>query len=131
MCAHKMHADEVDTDVSLVSRLLAAQFPHWAHLPIEAVRSAGTDNAIYRLGDDMAVRLPRIHWAIAQVDKEQQWLPKLAPHLPLAIPVPLGKGVISEGLSAATNAAASATDNSVNLVRMTRCSGDASRGEPR
>ena len=97
MCAHKMHADEVDTDVSLVSRLLAAQFPHWAHLPIEAVRSAGTDNAIYRLGDDMAVRLPRIHWAIAQVDKEQQWLPKLAPHLPLAIPVPLGKGVPAEG----------------------------------
>ena len=97
MCAHKMHAEEVDTDVSLVRRLLAAQFPHWAHLPIEAVRSAGTDNAIYRLGDDMAVRLPRIHWAIAQVDKEQQWLPKLAPHLPLAIPVPLGKGVSAEG----------------------------------
>jgi aminoglycoside phosphotransferase (APT) family kinase protein len=93
----KMHADEVDTDVSLVRRLLAAQFPQWADLPIEPVESAGTDNAIYRLGEDMAVRLPRIHWAIGQVEKEQRWLPKLAPHLPLAIPVPLAKGNPAEG----------------------------------
>jgi aminoglycoside phosphotransferase (APT) family kinase protein len=77
--------------------LLAAQFPHWADLPIEPVRSAGTDNAIYRLGDDMAVRLPRIHWATGQPDKEHQWLPKLAPLLPLAIPVPLAKGTPAEG----------------------------------
>jgi aminoglycoside phosphotransferase (APT) family kinase protein len=87
-----MHADEVDTDASLVRRLLAAQFPQWADLPIEPVASAGTDNAIYRLGDGMAVRLPRIHWAVKDVDKEHQWLPMLAPLLPVAIPVPLGKG---------------------------------------
>jgi aminoglycoside phosphotransferase (APT) family kinase protein len=97
MSAGKMHVDEVDTDVSLVRRLLAAQFPQWAGLPIEPFRSAGTDNAIYRLGDDMAVRLPRIHWATGQVDKEQQWLPVLAPLLPLAIPVPLAKGRPGEG----------------------------------
>ncbi len=97
MPAGKMHIDEVDTDVSLVRRLLAAQFPHWAELPIEPVCSAGTDNALYRLGDDMAVRLPRIHWATAQVDKEQCWLPILAPLLPLAIPVPLAKGKPGEG----------------------------------
>ena len=92
MSAGKMHVDEVDVDVSLVGRLLAAQFPQWADLPLEPVRSAGTDNALYRLGDDMAVRLPRIEGATGQVDKEQQWLPRLAPHLPLAIPVPLAKG---------------------------------------
>ena len=92
-----MHADEVDTDVSLVRRLLAAQFPHWADLPIEPVLSIGTDNAIYRLGDDMCVRLPRIHWAVEQVDKEHEWLRKLAPHLPLAIPVPLAKGMPAHG----------------------------------
>ena len=97
MPAEKMHADEVETDVSLVRRLLAAQFPHWADLPIAPVESAGTDNAIYRLGDDMAVRLPRIHWATGQVDKEQRWLPKLAPLLPFAIPVPLGRGEAAEG----------------------------------
>ena len=96
MTAGKMHVGEVDTDASLVRRLLAAQFPQWADLPMEPVASAGTDNALYRLGDDMAVRLPRIHWA-AGVDKEHEWLPKLAPFLPLAIPVPLAKGNPGEG----------------------------------
>jgi aminoglycoside phosphotransferase (APT) family kinase protein len=97
MAAGKMHDDEVDTDPSLVRRLLAAQFPQWASLPIERVRSAGTDNALYRLGDDMVVRLPRIHRAVGQVDKEQLWLPRLAPLLPLAVPVPLAKGMPGEG----------------------------------
>lgn len=92
MAAGKMHVDEVDTDAALVGRLLAAQFPQWADLPITLVDSAGTDNALYRLGEEMVVRLPRIHWAVDQVDKEYQWLPRLAPHLPLAIPVPLAKG---------------------------------------
>jgi len=91
-----MHADEVDTDVSLVRRLLTAQFPRWAGLPIEPVPSAGTDHALYRLGDDMAVRLPRIGWATGQAEKERQWLPKLAEQLPLAIPAPLAKGTPGE-----------------------------------
>ena len=97
MCARKMHADEVDTDVSLVGRLLAAQFPQWADLPIEPVLSAGTDNAIYRVGEDMAIRLPRVLRATGQVEKEHRWLPRLAPHLPLVIPVPLAKGTPAEG----------------------------------
>jgi aminoglycoside phosphotransferase (APT) family kinase protein len=97
MCARKMHADEIDTNAALVRRLLAAQFPHWADLAIVRVRSGGTDNAIYRLGEDMAVRLPRIEWAAAQADKEHEWLPRLAPHLPLAIPVPLAMGMPAEG----------------------------------
>ncbi len=92
-----MHAEDVDTDVSLVGRLLAAQFPQWAHLPIEPVDSAGTDNAIYRLGDDRAARLPRTQRATWQVDKEHQWLPRLAPNLPLSIPFPLAKGTPAEG----------------------------------
>lgn len=93
----KMHLDEVDTDVELVRRLLAAQFPLWMNLPIEAFASAGTDHALYRLGVDMVVRLPRIESAAAQVDKEQRWLPRLAPLLPLATPVPLVKGAPGEG----------------------------------
>lgn len=97
MASGKMHADEVDIDVSLVRRLLVAQFPQWADLPIQPIPSGGTDNAIYRLGNTLSVRLPRIHWAIGQVDKEQQWLPQLAPHLPFAIPVPLVKGEPGEG----------------------------------
>lgn len=93
----KMHVDEVDTGVALVSRLLTSQFPQWANLPIKPVPSAGADNALYRLGDDMVLRLPRIHRATEQVDKEHQWLPKLAPLLPLAIPAPLAKGKPGEG----------------------------------
>ena len=93
----KMHDDEVPTDVALVRRLLAAQFPHWADLRIEPVPSAGTDNALYRLGSHMVVRLPRIAWAVGQVDKEHRWLPKLAPLLPLAIPSPLARGSPAEG----------------------------------
>ncbi len=97
MSANKMHADEVDTDVDLVRRLLTAQFPRWAGLPIEPVASTGTDNAIYRLGDDMSVRLPRRQGATGQVEKERRWLPVLAPHLPLAVPVPLATGAPGEG----------------------------------
>ncbi len=93
----KMHADEVPTDSSLVRRLLVDQFPQWADLPVEPVSSAGTDNALYRLGHDMVVRLPRIHWAVGQVEKEHRWLPMLAPSLPLAIPVPLALGSPGEG----------------------------------
>jgi len=95
--SRKMHVDEFDVDVALVRRLLATQFPQWADLPIEPVPSAGTDNALYRLGDDMAVRLPRIAAATQQVDKEHRWLPRLAPHLPLAIPVPVVKGTPAQG----------------------------------
>ena len=97
MSTGRMHDEEVDTDAALVGRLLAAQFPRWAGLPIEPVGSGGTDHAIYRLGDDLAVRLPRIHWATGQVEKDARWLPVLAPQLPLAIPVPLAQGEPAEG----------------------------------
>ncbi|HXW79740.1 MAG TPA: aminoglycoside phosphotransferase family protein [Acidimicrobiales bacterium] len=80
-------------DTSLVSRLVRDQFPHWAHQPVVAVPSAGTDHAIFRLGQDLAVRMPRLQRAADMASKEQQWLPRLAPLLPLAIPVPLGLGV--------------------------------------
>jgi aminoglycoside phosphotransferase (APT) family kinase protein len=87
-----MHDDEVETDSKLVRHLLASQHPQWADLPIERVRSAGTDNAMYRLGDELAVRLPRIHWSVENVAKEQKWLPVLAPRLPLAVPIPVATG---------------------------------------
>ncbi|MGK2947975.1 MAG: aminoglycoside phosphotransferase family protein [Acidimicrobiales bacterium] len=93
----RMHVDEIDTDADLVRRLLRSQHPRWAELPIERVASAGTDNAMYRLGEDLAVRLPRIHWAVDAVDKEQRWLPVLAPHLPLSVPRPVAAGVPGEG----------------------------------
>lgn len=93
----KMHENEIHTDENLVRRLLAAPFPQWKGLPIRYVPSSGTDNALYRLGDGLVARLPRIDWAIEQVKKEHTWMPKLAPHLPLAIPVPLEMGEPGEG----------------------------------
>jgi aminoglycoside phosphotransferase (APT) family kinase protein len=87
-----MHDDEVETNVELVRYLLASQHPQWAHLPIERVQSAGTDNAMYRLGDELAVRLPRIHWSVDSIAKERKWLPVLAPHVPLAVPLPVATG---------------------------------------
>lgn len=93
----QMHANEVLTSAEQVRRLLAAQFPQWANLPVRRVASSGTDNAIYRLGDDLVARLPRIDWAVGQVAREQRWLPHLAPHLPLAIPEPLALGAPGEG----------------------------------
>lgn len=97
MAALKMHADEIETDVALVRRLLAGQFPQWADLAIEPVVSYGTDHDIYRLGDHLAARLPRIGWATDQAAKEADWLPRLAPHLPLAVPVQLAIGHSAEG----------------------------------
>ncbi len=92
-----MHADEIHTDVALVRRLLAGQFPQWADLAIDPVASYGTDHDIYRLGDHLAARLPRIGWATEQAAREAEWLPKLAPHLPLAVPVQLALGHPAEG----------------------------------
>ncbi|MEZ4555859.1 MAG: aminoglycoside phosphotransferase family protein [Caldilineaceae bacterium] len=92
MSTPKMHADELHIDAAVVRRLLADQLPQWAQLPLRPVASAGTDHALYRLGDAMLVRLPRIHWAVGQAKLEAAWLPKLAPHLPLAVPLPLAMG---------------------------------------
>jgi aminoglycoside phosphotransferase (APT) family kinase protein len=88
---------EVSTDTALVRRLLAGQFPSWAQLPIEPIASTGTDNAVYRLGKNLAVRLPRISSAANHPEKEERWLPRLASILPLAIPVPLATGRPAEG----------------------------------
>jgi aminoglycoside phosphotransferase (APT) family kinase protein len=93
----RMHADELSIDAALVRRLLAAQFPEWADLPLEPVRYFGTDNAIYRLGDELAVRLPRREHNVLGLRKELRWLPELAPLLPLAVPEPVAEGRPGEG----------------------------------
>lgn len=88
----RMHADEVPVTDRLARELVDTQFPEWSGQTLWRVPSTGTDNVIYRLGDDMGLRFPRIHWAMSQVDKEWKWLRVLAPHLPAPLPVPLAKG---------------------------------------
>ncbi|QDQ09737.1 aminoglycoside phosphotransferase family protein [Streptomyces spectabilis] len=92
-----LHADEPRVDAVLVRRLIAEQFPQWAELPVEAVASGGTSNVMYRLGEDMVVRLPRQSGSVDEVAKEDVWLPRLAPSLPVPVPVLLGEGLPAEG----------------------------------
>ena len=92
-----MHADEEAIDAALITRLVAGAFPEWADLPLTAVEPWGTDNALYRLGKDMVVRLPRRARDELTLEKELEWLPRLAPHLPLAIPEPLASAGPAEG----------------------------------
>lgn len=88
-----MHQDELIIGASLVRQLIATQFPQWADLPIRQVDSAGTDNTLFRLGDTLVMRMPRIEWAVPQVAKEHRWLPQLAPQLrtPISMPLALGE----------------------------------------
>jgi aminoglycoside phosphotransferase (APT) family kinase protein len=87
-----MHDDEVHIDAGLVQGMLAEQFPALASLPIVSVPSSGTMNAIYRIGPDLYARLPRVARAVADLERERQWLPWLASQLPLPIPEPVGEG---------------------------------------
>ncbi|GAB3903004.1 hypothetical protein GCM10029964_094310 [Kibdelosporangium lantanae] len=79
-------------DAALARRLVDTQFPQWTGLPLRRHTPAGSDHVIYRLGDELSVRLPRHAGAITQAEKEAEWLPRLAPHLPLAVPVPVEVG---------------------------------------
>ena len=92
-----MHADETPIDDDLVGRLLRAQFPRWADAPLARVASSGTENALYRLGPHLVVRLPRLARADQTLRKELRWLPYLAPTLPVPIPVPVAEGTAGEG----------------------------------
>ncbi len=87
---------EVDVDAALVTSLLAEQHPDLAALEVRWF-SEGWDNTLWRLGEDLAVRLPRRELAAALVEHEQRWLPEFAPRLPLRIPAPVRVGVPSQG----------------------------------
>jgi aminoglycoside phosphotransferase (APT) family kinase protein len=89
----KMHEGEIDIDAVLVKRLLTEQFPHLDDSSITLVRSTGTVNAIYRLGHDLYMRLPRLGIWAENIDHELTWLPKLDPHISLKIPRPLARGM--------------------------------------
>ena len=80
-----------------VRRLVATQFPQWKDLPIQAVSLSGWDNRTFHLGDRMLIRMPSAAEYALQVEKEQHWLPRLAPFLPLPIPVPLTVGEPMDG----------------------------------
>jgi len=92
-----VHVDELAIDEPLVRRLIAGQFPEWTQLPLRRVEPEGTVNAIYRLGDELSVRLPRRRGPTQPGGRELEWLPRLAPLLPVEIPVPVAQGRPGEG----------------------------------
>jgi aminoglycoside phosphotransferase (APT) family kinase protein len=93
----QMHPDTRPIDDDLVRRLVALQFPQWAGLAVKRFPSGGTVNAMYRLGDDMVVRLPLVRGGVHDVSLEQEWLPRLASYLPTQVPEVLGAGVPAAG----------------------------------
>src|SRR5437762_11178192 len=88
----RMHADELEIGEALVRGLLDEQFPEWADLPLRRIEPSGTVNAIFRLGDTLCVRLPRRRGPTEPGGKELDWLPRLAPLLPVDVPVPVAQG---------------------------------------
>jgi aminoglycoside phosphotransferase (APT) family kinase protein len=92
-----MHEDEVEVDEALLRRLLRAQFPELGDEPLRIVEPWGTDNAIWRVGEELVARLPRIRWATGQVGREAEWLPVLARHLSVPVPEPIAVGEPGEG----------------------------------
>lgn len=92
-----MSAPEPVVGVALARRLVDAQFPQWRGLPLRPVEHDGWDNRTFRLGGELSVRLPSAAGYREQVAKEQEWLPRLAPHLPVPIPQPVAEGAPGEG----------------------------------
>ncbi|MFF6995436.1 aminoglycoside phosphotransferase family protein [Streptomyces sp. NPDC008313] len=97
MSTGRMHPGMHPIDEDLVLRLIAGQFPQWAGMPVERIPSGGTVNAMYKLGDDMVVRLPLVKGGADDVSRERTWLPRLARCLPTPIPEVLGAGRPAEG----------------------------------
>ena len=93
----RMHDDEVPVDEELLGRLIRAQFPELRNEPLRIVEPWGTDNAIWRVGEQLVARLPRIGWATGQVAWEATWLPVLARHLSVPVPEPVAVGEPGEG----------------------------------
>ncbi|NKE48711.1 aminoglycoside phosphotransferase family protein [Roseomonas frigidaquae] len=84
-------------DAALARRLVQTQFPQWGGLPVRPVAEGGQNNLTFRLGAHLLIRLPSAERYVAQVAKEQAWLPRLAPHLPLPIPRPIALGAPGDG----------------------------------
>ena len=87
----------MDITTELVESLIAEQFPQWADLAVAEVIPNGWDNRTFRLGEEMSVRLPSAERYIHQVQKEHEWLPKLAPYVSLPITMPIAIGQPGSG----------------------------------
>ena len=97
MTSSRLHADQVDIDETVARRMVAAQLPRYAKLPLHRVPSGGTDNAVCRLGSALALRMPLTPSASGSLEKETRWLPVVARHLSLEVPEVVATGAPGEG----------------------------------
>ena len=81
-----LHDDELLIDLSLVRALVDRALPECASLPLNRLRASGSSNALFRLGDELLVRLPRQPGGSATIEKEARWLPQIGPLLPVSVP---------------------------------------------
>ena len=84
--ARALHSDEIPIDVELVRGLVGRAMPAYADAPIRRLASSGSTNVLFRLGEDLLVRLPRQPGGSATISKEAEWLPVVGPLLPVAVP---------------------------------------------
>lgn len=92
-----MHSDDLPVTSTLARRLISHETPQWAHLPLHRVNSTGTDNALFRIGDKLVLRIPRRPSAAPALQKELDWLPRFS-GLPLDIPTPRHRGRVNLGI---------------------------------
>lgn len=97
MGVRKLHQDEPDIDEDLVRALVDEQFPQWAELPLKYVDSHGTQNVLYRLGEELVVRLPRQDGIVPELEGARQWMPYLAARLPVPVPEQVAEGEPGHG----------------------------------
>jgi aminoglycoside phosphotransferase (APT) family kinase protein len=90
--ANRLHDNELRIDLDLVERLISTQFPQYAGMSLQQLGASGSSNVLFRLGDDLLVRLPRQPGGGASIDKENRWLPIILDQLPVAVPKIIGVG---------------------------------------
>ncbi|WP_202387307.1 phosphotransferase [Nocardioides flavescens] len=96
MSGAQLHEGQVDADAALVRRLVDAQLPAWSSLPLTPVAAYGTDHRLFRLGDELLVRVPVYAGSAGQALTDAAWLPRIAAGLagvvPVEVPVPVALG---------------------------------------
>jgi len=93
----RLHPDELPIDDGLVRRLIDRSFPDLAGRDLRRLDDSGSSNVLFRLGDDLLVRLPRQPGGGATIEKEARWLPVVDGHLGVAVPCVLGVGEAAPG----------------------------------
>lgn len=84
--AGRLHHNELLIEAGLVRDLVDRAFPEYASLPLSRLPSSGSSNALFRLGNELLVRLPRQPGGSATIEKEARWLPRVGPLLPVSVP---------------------------------------------